>query len=151
MARNTFTTNSGLLIALLQLAKNKEEHLYLKRFHDLRWLGAKELQRAFLTNKTSQVSYALSDSNLYVNTSSGIYCIDTNDKVEKIMVTEISLPPLNRFTICSANDVVFSFGGVDEDGQPSSDINRYNPATNEWEPAGYMRSCQYSVVVSSFQ
>ena len=40
---------------------------------------------------------------------------------------------------------------MDEDGQPSSDVNRYNPATNEWESAGYMRSCRYSVVVSSFQ
>ena len=67
------------------------------------------------------------------------------------MVTEICLPSLSRFTICSANDTVFSFSGMDEDGQPSSDVNRYNPATNEWEPAGYMRSCRYSIVVSSFQ
>lgn len=43
---------------------------------------------------------------------------------------------------------MFPLGGADEDGQPSSDINRYNPATNEWEPAGYMHSCRYSVIVS---
>ena len=67
------------------------------------------------------------------------------------MVTEIRLPSLNRFTICSANDTVFTFGGMDEDGQLSSDISQYNPATNEWEPAGYMRSCRYSAIVSSFQ
>ena len=145
---STFDQQS--LIALLQTTKNREEHLYLKQFRDSRWLGAKELQRAFFTNKTTRVSYALSNSNLYVNTDFALYHIDT-DKAEKVMVTEISLPSLNKFTICAANDTVFSFGGVDEDGQPSSDVNRYNPATNEWEPAGYMRSCRYSVVVSSFQ
>ena len=93
----------------------------------------------------------ISNSNLYVSTGSSIYSIDTNDKGEKIMVTEIRLPSLSRFTICSANDTVFTFGGMDEDGQLSSDVNRYHPATNEWEPAGYMRSCRYSVIVSSFQ
>ena len=66
------------------------------------------------------------------------------------MVTGIRLPSLSRFTISSANDTVFSFGGMDEDGQLSSDVNRYNRATKEWEPAGYMRSCRYSVIVSSF-
>ena len=145
------TSNQQSLIALLQKSSTKVEHLYLMQFRDSSWSGVKELQKAFLTNKITRPSYALSGSNLYVNTGSGIYCIDTNDKGEKVMVTEICLPSLSRFTIYSANDTVFWLGGMDEDGQPSSDVNRYNPATNEWEPAGYMRSCRYSVIVSSFQ
>jgi hypothetical protein len=148
---STFDQQS--LIALLQksIASNGSEHLYLKQFRDSDWSGAREIQRAFLPNKSTRVSYALSGSNLYVNTIASIYCIDINDKGEKITVTEICLPSLNRFTICSANDTMFSFGGMDEDGQPSSDVNRYNASTNEWEPAGYMRSCRYSVIASSFQ
>ena len=144
------TFDQQSLISLLQNTKNKEHHLYLKEFHASKWSGAKELQKAFLPPKANRISYALNESNLYVSTDSAIYCINTNDQAEKIMVTEIRLPSLAKFTICGANDTIFSFGGRDQDDQPNSDVSRYNPATNEWEPAGYMRSCRYSVTVTPF-
>ena len=151
-------SKSDQLLLLLQNCQgqfetnNAVDHLYLKHFHNSKWSVTQELQRAFLghTKTPTQISYAFVQSNMYVNTGYGIFCVDTSDAADKIMVTDIDvhLPSLAKFTICGANDTMFSFGGKDEDGQPSSDVSRYNPATNEWEPAGYMHSCRYSVIVS---
>ena len=83
-------------------------------------------------------------ADLYVYTgSSYMYVVHTQLKEgEKVVVKSITLPlSLTLSKICSVNDTLFSFGGRDHDNQPSSDVNRYNPDTKKWEPAGYMRSC----------
>ncbi len=48
-------------------------------------------------------------------------------------------------------DTLLSFGGRDEDNQPTSDVLRYNPDTDTWESAGYMRSARYNVAVATVQ
>ena len=152
--RSTSDADSVVLVSTLDrmslylLIQNEQREVYLKTFHDSKWSKSLKLQTGFLS---SQASYALLLPHLYVSTNSGIYCIDTEQCVEKLMVASIPSPPsLAMSTICGVGDTMFSFGGKDEDGQPSSDIFRYNPATNEWEPAGYMRSSRYSITISSF-
>ena len=133
-------------------SRSSKEHLYLRRFQHSEWTDPVELvDTNFLTDWLSHVSYAISQSNLYVNIgalTSVIYCMNAQN-----VVTKIPLPSLNKTTICSVKDTMFSFGGRvqvedDEEEQPSSDVNRYNSSTMEWEPAGYMRSCRYSVIVT---
>ena len=53
------------------------------------------------------------------------------------------------YTIASVENTLFALGGRDEDKQPTSDVYRYNSATNVWEAAGYMRSARYRVTVTS--
>ena len=69
---------------------------------------------------------------------------------KRLKVTSIPSAPLAISTVCGVNNTIFSFGGMDEDGQPSSDVFRYNLGTKEWEPAGYMRSSRYSITVLPF-
>ena len=89
-----------------------------------------------------------------MSTNWGINCINieehTHDGGQKLTVTSIPSAPLAKSTICGVNNSLFSLGGMDEDGQPSSDIFRYNPSTQEWEPGGYMRSSRCSITVSPF-
>ena len=120
----------------------KRNHLYVFKFQNSKWTEPVELvDDVFLRQGVAHLSYAISRSNLYVNIDgSVIYCINAQNVVSKI-----PLPSLTKTTICSVKDTMFSFGGQDDDQQPSSDVNRYNPHTKEWEPAGYMRSCRYSV------
>ncbi len=54
-------------------------------------------------------------------------------------------------TLHAIKDTLFSFGGRDEDNQPASDVLRYNPDTDTWESAGYMRSARYNVAVATVQ
>ncbi len=54
-------------------------------------------------------------------------------------------------TLHAIKDTLFSFGGRDKDNQPTSDVLRYNPDTDTWESAGYMRSCRYNVAVATVQ
>ncbi len=54
-------------------------------------------------------------------------------------------------TLHAIKDTLFSFGGRDKDNQPTSDVLRYNPDTDTWESAGYMRSCRYNVTVVTVQ
>ena len=142
-------TNHSSLCLLLQ---NKKGELYLKKFHNSKWSRSIKLQRAFLSSdQVSHISYAVLEPYLYVNINSGIYCVNTDQHtVNLLTVTSIPLPPLAISTICGVNNTIFSFGGRDEDGQPSSDVFRYNLGTKEWEPAGYMRSSRYSITVSPF-
>ncbi len=37
------------------------------------------------------------------------------------------------------------------DNQPTSDGLRYNPDTDTWESAGYMRRCRYNVAVANIE
>ena len=103
-------------------------------------------------------AYAVVQADIYVYTCSSynimtLYVIHTQlNKGEKVTVESISLPQSLTMLIilCGVNDTLFSFGGRDHDDQPSSDVNRYNPDTKKWEPAGYMRNCRYSVIISPF-
>ena len=52
-------------------------------------------------------------------------------------------------TIHAIKNSLFSFGGRDKDNQPTSDVLRYNPDTDTWESAGYMRSCRYNATVAT--
>ena len=135
--------------SLCLLLQNKKGELYLKKFHNSKWSKCMKLQRAFLSD---QVSFALLQPQLYVSTNSGIYCVNTEQQTyaEKLTVTSIPSAPLAMSAICGVSNTIFSFGGMDDDGQPSSDIFRYNQGTKEWEPAGYMRSSRYSITVLPF-
>ncbi len=66
---------------------------------------------------------------------------------EVVQMTTPNMPLLNGSTLHAINNKLFSFGGRDEDNQPTSDVLRYNPDTDTWESAGYMRSCRYNVAV----
>ena len=120
--------------------------LNLRRFQNSRWfpvqLNCSPSDVAILDKTVSNISYAIVQSNLYVNINgSDVYCINTQNYVSKIP----ALTSLTKTTICSVKDTMFSFGGQDIGKQPSSDVSCYNPHTKEWEPAGYMRTCRYSV------
>ena len=125
----------------------KKKCLHLRQFQNSRWSSPVELygspsDAAILDKTVSNISYAIVQSNLYVNIDgSGVYCISTRNR----HISTIPLPSLTKTTICSVKDTLFSFGGQDVGKQPSSDVSCYNPHTKEWEPAGYMRTCRYSV------
>ncbi len=65
--------------------------------------------------------------------------------------TKIASPPYLESTLYGIKDTLFSLGGRDEDNQPTSDVLRYNPDTDTWESAGYMRSARYNVAVTTMQ
>ena len=65
--------------------------------------------------------------------------------------TACASPMYAGSTLHAIKDTLFSFGGRDEDNQPTSDVLRYNPDTDTWESAGYMRSCRYNVAVATVQ
>ena len=64
---------------------------------------------------------------------------------------EVPLPPYTASTLHVVKGNLFAFGGREQDNQPSSDVLRYNPVSNSWESAGYMRSARYNVVVTTVQ
>ncbi len=64
---------------------------------------------------------------------------------------EIAYPPYKGFTLHVIKDTLFSFGGRDEDNQPTSDVLRYNKYTDTWDSAGYMRSSRYNAAVTTMQ
>ncbi len=65
--------------------------------------------------------------------------------------TACASPMYAGSTLHAIKDTLFSFGGRDEDNQPASDVLRYNPDTDTWESAGYMRSARYNVAVATVQ
>ncbi len=83
----------------------------------------------------------------------------TATKIYRHKLTDLNSQPLQAITAPSykastlyiLKDVLFSFGGRDEDNQPTSDVLRYNLDTDTWESAGYMRSCRYNVAVTTMQ
>ena len=123
------------------------KYLYVRRFQNSKTSDPVKLAyKSFLCQTVSHISYAISQSNLYVNIDgSVIYCINNQN-----VVSTIPLPPLTKTTICSVKDNMFSFGGLDTETQPNSDVSRYNSDTNKWEPIGYMYSCRYSVTAVPF-
>ena len=67
---------------------------------------------------------------------------------EPVTVTK---PPFEGSTLHVVKDTLFTFGGRDKDNQPTSDVLRYNPDTDSWESAGYMRSARYNVAMATVQ
>ncbi len=74
-----------------------------------------------------------------------------SESTPKEQPKEITLPPYRGFSLHVIKDALFSFGGIDRDNQPTSDVLRYNPDTDTWESAGYMRSARYNVAVTTMQ
>ena len=95
-----------------------------------------------------QTSFAAKKGSIYVCDGKQVHCIDLrNPEAETIPVVDIARLPLLQYTISSVDGTLFAFGGKDEDNQPSSDVYRYSPCSEVWEPAGYMRSARYSALV----
>ena len=98
-------------------------------------------------------------TNLYISTSKTMYRMElVNQNSEAGTRTnssntlpQVSLPPHTASTLHTVKGNLFAFGGRDQDNQPSSDVLRYNPDSNTWESAGYMRSARYNVVVTTVQ
>ena len=65
--------------------------------------------------------------------------------------TACASPTYAGSTLHAIKDTLFSFGGRDKDNQPTSDVLRYNPDTDTWESAGYMRNARYNVAVATVQ
>ena len=104
----------------------------------------------------------LTSKHIFVETanSKGIYCQKFKKTSESEAESddtpieppkEIAPPPYKAFTLHVLKDTLLSFGGHDEDNQPTSDVLRYNPDTDTWESAGYMRSARYNVAVVTVQ
>ncbi|XP_064391794.1 uncharacterized protein LOC135339582 [Halichondria panicea] len=70
---------------------------------------------------------------------------------EFVQMTSPNMPPLKGSTLHAINNELFSFGGRDENNQPTSDVLRYNPDTDTWESAGYLRSARYNVAVANVE
>ena len=146
------TSDRKSLFVLYQQTVYDQNKLYLRQYCSSSWSKAEQLNSNMFLG-TNQVSYAIVQEDLYVCTGTDkVYIVHTQLKEGvRVKVTDIRLPQsLSMSTICGVNNTVFSFGGRDRDNQPSSDINRYNPTTKKWEPAGYMRSCRFSVIISPF-
>ncbi len=75
----------------------------------------------------------------------------TIGQLSKNTPIKIASPPYEGFTLYAIKNTLFSFGGRDRDNQPTSDVLRYNPDTDTWESAGYMRSARYNVAVTTMQ
>ncbi len=94
----------------------------------------------------------LASEYFFVETARGIYRQKINDSDEPCEpIKTIVLPPYKAFTLHVLKDTLLSFGGRDSDYQPTSDVLRYNPDTDTWESAGYMRSARYNVAVATVQ
>ena len=112
---------------------------------------------------TNLQSAALIDSDLYIWASCAMYrvCLasvsDDNMSTSEsgtdqdMKIPTLALPPHQGSTLHAVKGNLFAFGGRDQDNQPSSDVLRYNPGSNMWESAGYMRSSRYNVVVTTVQ
>ncbi len=87
---------------------------------------------------------------LFEQTASKIYRHKLTDLNSKPL-QEITAPLYKDSTLYTIKDALHSFGGRDEDHQPTSDVLRYNPDTDTWESAGYMRSARYNVAVTTTQ
>ncbi len=81
------------------------------------------------------------------------FSIQTAPKTQREIqtATACASPKYAGSTLHAIKDTLFSFGGRDEDNQPTSDVLRYNPDTDTWESAGYMRSCRYNAAVATVQ
>ena len=94
----------------------------------------------------------LTSKHLFIETNKVIYRQKISNAFEPIEPPkEIAPPPYKAFTLHVLKDTLLSFGGRDEDNQPTSDVLRYNPDTDTWESAGYMRSARYNVAVATVQ
>ena len=102
-------------------------------------------------------SAALAGSALYIKFGGKMYKLpiegaelvseQSPKKQEFVQMKTPNMPLLEGSTLHAINNELFAFGGRDSDNQPTSDVLRYNPDTDTWESAGYMRSCRYNVAV----
>ncbi len=107
-------------------------------------------------------SAALAGSSLYIQYGGKMYklaikglkttkLVSPAKKQKTERMTTPKIPPQRGSTLHAIYDELFSFGGRDKDNQPTSDVLRYNPDTDTWESAGYMRSCRYNVAVANIE
>ena len=145
-------TRSGSEAISLAVTDNK---LYackgdkLQSLSDEGWKVEHELQS---TRTISLATKILATEREFIITGrwNGIYRQLRRPAVEgatKKTLRQIANPLHNRSTLHLVKDTLFAFGGMDEDNQPTSDVFRYNPDTNKWEDAGYMRNARYDVTV----
>ena len=113
-------------------------------YHQGRYQGS----YAECLNDCYHTSYASLQGSMYVSNGQQVHCIDLRyPEAEIIPVVKIAQIPLLQYTISSVDGTLFSFGGRDEENQPSSDIYHYNSCSETWEPAGYMRNARYGALV----
>ncbi len=118
-----------------------------------RWTKISEFGQATLQ------SVAIVGGTAFVHTGGNIYNVSLERGEKKALAqeltgpppTEIASPPCVGYTLYGIKDTLFSFGGRDRDNQPTSDVLRYNPKTDTWKSAGYMRSARYNVAVTTVQ
>ncbi len=106
-------------------------------------------------------SAALAGSALYIKFGGKMYKLpiegaelvseQSPKKQEFVQMKTPNMPLLEGSTLHAINNELFAFGGRDSDNQPTSDVLRYNPDTDTWESAGYMRSARYNVAVATVQ
>ena len=102
-------------------------------------------------------SAALVNSDLYIWAGYTMYRISlssdtsTSETDQDTKIPTLSHPPHEGSTLHVVKGNLFAFGGREQDNQPSSDVLRYNPGSNSWENAGYMRCARYNVVVTTVQ
>ena len=130
----------------------------LQCFIKSRWSQAKALQTKIDSQQPAHpihLSFGIVPDYMYVSNGTKIFQLHVSAEALKkdiqIKVTEISPTPLSSFTIACVDDTLFSFGGRDSDNQPSSDVFRYDPHSQKWEPAGYMRNARYLAIVVPVQ
>ncbi len=106
-------------------------------------------------------SAALAGSALYIKLGGKMYKLPIEGaelvseqspaKQEFVQMKTRNMHLLKGSTLHAIKNELFAFGGLDEDNQPTSDVLRYNPDTDTWESAGYMRSARYNVAVATVQ
>ena len=75
-----------------------------------------------------------------------IYRCPKKSEAKKI-VQQICNPPNTDSTLHVVRETLFAFGGRDVNHQPTSDVFQYNPTSDSWDDAGYMRIARYDVTV----
>ena len=83
------------------------------------------------------------------------FIIEEEDKIyryskkseAKNIVQQICNPPNTDSTLHVVRETLFAFGGRDVNHQPTSDVFQYNPTSDFWDDAGYMRIARYDVTV----
>ena len=149
--------NCGTLYAYVKKQTQMMWHFHSLALFTLTTEGWKEQQ---LDVKELGSKLLLTSEHVFVETAKGIYRQNIRNTSESEAESddkpneppkEIASPPYKAFTLHVLKDTLLSFGGHDEDNQPTSDVLRYNPDTDTWESAGYMRSARYNVAVATVQ
>ena len=147
-----------------------QEIVHMAVSHDILRVYAKKQSHFFLFTLTTEgwkennigvnqtaSKLLLTSDHIFVETAEGIYRqkinSTSNSETQTIETPKRIAPPphYKEFTLHVLKDTLLSFGGRDKDYQPTSDVLRYNPDTDTWECAGYMRSCRYNAAVATVQ